>query len=194
MYSLNTKFIDKEIPYSGVELRSHFIYDQFDLLGDALVAFAGPCKVDLEKMVDLEDVKRKSPIFSEKMLHFIGEFFGMDLNRLVLLQRLLIVIFHEELGRQLSRAGLTPAPTIHRTGDDLFDGDLKLSVSIATVTPVSGVIHAGINISSRNTPVPTKGLQDYKIEAVEFAKAVLKSFAEEMESAHKAVCKVRGVS
>jgi hypothetical protein len=193
MSSLSTKWIDQEIPYTGVELRSHFIYERFDLLGDALVAFAGPCRVDLPQMVDLEDVKQKRPIASEKMLHFLGEFFGMDLNRLVLQQRLLIAIFYEELMKRTVGAGLKPAPTIRRTGDDLYDGDAKLSVSIATLSPVSGLIHAGINISSRNTPVLTKGLKDYGIDPRDFTHAVLKAFTSEMESAWRATCKVRGV-
>jgi len=191
MYSLSTKFIEKEIAYTGAELRSHFIYDQFDLLGDALVAFVGPCKVDLDKMVDLEDVKKKSPIFSEKMLHFLGEFFGMDLNCLVLMQRLLIASFYQELMQK--KGGALSHVALRRIGDDLYDGDFKLSVSIATLSPISGVFHAGINISSRNTPVPTKGLEDYKIDPNEFAKNLLKSFSFEIVSAYKATCKVRGV-
>jgi hypothetical protein len=192
MYSLATKFIEKEISYTGPELRSHFIYDRFNLLGDALVSFVGPCKVDLKDMVDLQDVKRKSPIFSEKMLHFMGEFFGVDLNRMVLLQRLLIAQFYEELvKRRVGARGGTLS--LRRIGDDLYHGEAKLSVSIATLTRVSGVIHAGINISSRNTPVLTKGLEDYQIDPAEFAKLVLKAFAFEIDSAMKAACKVRGV-
>ncbi len=187
MYSLPTKWIEEKIPYTGAELRSHFIYDRFHLLGDGLVSFAGPCDVDLDHMVDLEDVKQKRPIYSENMLHFLGEFFGVSLNRLVLIQRLLIAIFFEELTRRKVSTSLS------RTGDDLYDGQAKLSVSIATLTPVSGVIHAGINISSKNTPLLTKGLEDYKIEASNFAQSVLKTFSSELESAYKATCKVRGV-
>ncbi|MFO1518631.1 MAG: DUF366 family protein [bacterium] len=187
MYSLTTKFIEKEIPYTGAELRSHFIYDCFDLLGDAAVAFLGPCRVDLGRMVDLEDVKRKSPIYSEKMVHFLAEFFGMDLSRLVLLQRLWVALVFEELTKR--KVG----KDLRRIGDDLYDGKEKLSVSIATLTPVSGVIHLGVNISSRNTPVPTRGLQDYGIDPVDFSQAILKAFAFEAESSARATWKVRGV-
>src|SRR5262245_22405528 len=187
MSPLSTKWIDQEISYTGAELRSHFIYERFDLLGDALVAFAGPCRVDLPQMVDLEDVKQKRPIASEKMLHFIGEFFGMDLKTLVFLQRLLMALFFEDLIRRKT-SGI-----LRRTGDDLYDGEAKLSVSIATLSPVSGLIHAGINISSRNTPVLTKGLNDYGIDPADFAHRILKTFAAELESAWKATCKVRGV-
>jgi hypothetical protein len=187
MFSFSTKWIEQEIPYTGAELRSHFIYDHCNLLGDALIAFAGPCKVGLKQMVDLEDVKQNRPIYSEKMLHFLIEHFGIEMNRLVLLQRLLVVSIFEEL---LKRGIGTQ---LRRTGDDLFDGNSKLTVSIATLTPISGVIHTGINISSKNTPVPTKGLNDYKIEAADFAQSVLKAYASEVESVWKATCKVRGV-
>ncbi len=191
MHSLSIKFIEQKIPYTGAELRSHFVYDRFDLLGDALVAFAGPCEVALSRMVDLEDVKQARPIYSERMLHFLGEFFGADLYRMVMMQRLLIAIFFEELvKRGVGANGRSP---LRRMGDDLFDGEAKLSVSIATLTPVSGVLHAGINISSRNTPVLTKGLEDYRIDPADFAQAILKAFAFEIDSARRALCKVRGV-
>lgn len=190
MNSLITKWVDSEIPYTGEELRSHFLYDRFDLMGDAAAAFVGPCRVELKSMVDLEDVKKKSPISSEKMLHFLMEFFGIDLAKTILLQRLLICIFFEELVKRVGAHG--PSPLL-RIGDDLYDGEKKLSVSIATLTPVSTVIHAGINVSSRNTPVPTRGLEDYGIDAKEFALAVLKTFAAELSSARRAFCKVRAV-
>ena len=187
MFSIQTQFIEKEIPYTGSELRSHFIYDQFNLLGDAIVSFAGPCKVDLSEMVDLEDVKLKKPIYSEKMIHFLVEHFEVSLKQIVSFQRILVVLIFEELLRRTKNLSL------HRKGDDLFDGDAKLTVSIATLTPVSGVSHTGINISSKNTPVLTKGLEDYQIDPKNFAETILRAYAAELSSISKAVCKVRGV-
>ena len=187
MISLQTKFIEKEIPYTGAELCSHFIYDQFDILGDAAVAFIGSAKVDLNQMVDLEDVKQKKPIFSEKMVHFLIEHFEIHLKQMVFCQRILISLMLEEIWKRTKKLSL------RRTGDDLFDGEAKLTVSIATVTPVSCLIHAGINISSRNTPILTKGLEDYSIDAKDFAVTILQNYQKEIESIQKAVCKVRGV-
>lgn len=187
MISLQTKFVEKEIPYTGAELRSHFIYDQFDILGDAAVAFIGSSKVDLNQMVDLEDVKQKKPIYSEKMVHFLIEHFETNLKQMVFCQRMLITSMLEELVKRTKKISL------RRHGDDLFDDDAKLTVSIATVTPVSSVIHTGINISSRNTPVLTKGLQDYSIDSKDFAETILQSYRKEIESIQKAVCKVKGV-
>ncbi len=186
MKRIETKFIELKIPYSGKELRSHFIYDQFDLLGDALVAFAGPCDVSLEQMVDLEDVKLDAPIYSENMLHFIGEFYGISLETTITYQRLLIALMSQEM----HASGFTK---VLRQGDDLYEGDAKLSVSIATLSPTSTLIHAGINISSKNTPVKTKGLEDFKISPTEFAQKILKAFQEEFHDISKALCKVRSV-
>ncbi len=187
MRKLSTHWLSEEMTYTGNELRSHFIYDKTDLLGDAIVGFVGPCKVDLTEMVDLEDVKKKAPIYSEKMLHFLIELFETPLSSLVFYQRLLIVTIKDEILHRL------PTLFLNRKGDDLYEGIYKLNVSIATITPVSGVIHAGINISSRHTPVPTKGLEDYQIDPVEVGQSVLTNYVQEVESSWRAASKVRGV-
>ncbi len=181
------KFCMEQIDYTGRELTAHFAYRNFNMAGDSLVAFCGKCNVRKENLVDLEDVKENSFIFSRSMLHFIGEFFDNDLEKTVLKQRLLMAVIKDEL---VDRSRVS----IMRDGDDLYDGESKLSVSIATITPVSTMIHAGINIISESTPVKTKGLDDYGIEAKSFAESVLQKFDEEMKSVIFARCKVRGVS
>lgn len=184
---MKTEYIKERIDYSGKELQSHFAYGRFDIMGDSLVAFSGGCEVKIADLVDLADVKEKEGIYSEDMLHFIGEFFDYDLDRTILRQRLLIAIIKDAV------AELSDCPLVRR-GDDIYEGEYKLSVSIATLTPVSGIIHTGINISSKNTPVPTKGLNDYGIEPTSFASRVLEGFVKEMEGIDVARCKVRGVS
>lgn len=183
---LKTLYSKSRLDYSGKELHSHFAYDRFDLQGDSLVAFSGGCRVEIESLVDLADVKQNAGIYSESMLHFIGEFFDHDLEKMVLRQRLLISIIGDILA---SESGCS----IERRGDDLYEGSRKISVSIATLSPVSSVMHTGINISSKNTPVPAKGLDDYGIDAESFARKVLDAFAAEMEGVYMARCKVRGV-
>lgn len=186
MKNISVKFIEKEIPYYGLELRPHYIYENFDLLGDSIISFVGPCDVKILSMVDLEDVKLNSPIYSEKMLHFLGEFYELSLAGTVFLQRLLMSLMLEELYR-------LKYYSVIRQGDDLYEGDAKLSVSIATSSSTSTLIHAGINISSRNTPVKTKGLEDYDINPVEFSKNILNAFKNEFETSYQAICKVRSV-
>ena len=71
---------EKQIEYTGKELAPHWIYRNFDLTGDAAVAFMGPSNVPLEHMVDLYDVKEKTHIHSPLMLNFIIEHFSTDLE------------------------------------------------------------------------------------------------------------------
>ncbi|UCD85666.1 MAG: DUF366 family protein [Deltaproteobacteria bacterium] len=184
---MQSRFIDKQIDYNGEQLRSHWAYENFDLLGDSIVSFRGQCGVQLEEMVDLVDRKNNERIYSEDMLHFILEFFHLDLEKAICQQRLLIAILKDEL---LLRY---PEAQIIRRGDDLFDGEKKLTVSIATLSPVSALIHLGININSQNTPVKTAGLDDYNIQPRELARSIMEKFCQEMEGISEARCKVRGV-
>lgn len=184
---MKSKFIDKTISYNGDQLRSHWAYESFDVQGDSIISFLGPCDVGLDKLVDLADRKSQKTIYSENMLHFIAEHFDLDLEKTLLRQKLLITILMEKLNHRLKDT------VVHRLGDDLFEEDKKLSVSIATLTPVSTMIHAGINISSRNTPVITKGLADYGIDPHELAEAVMNQYMVEMRTLAIARSKVKGV-
>ncbi len=184
---METIFIEETIRYTGKELKSHFAYRNFNITGDSLVAFTGGCEVKIDDLVDLADAKRNDGIFSEEMLHFIGEFFDDDLEKTILRQRLLMSIIKDEVE---ARTKLL----LMRVGDDVYDGGSKLTVSIATASPVSTLIHAAVNIISDGTPVKTKGLNDYGIEAKPFAEAILNRFKKELEGIRIARCKVRGVS
>jgi hypothetical protein len=185
---LNTKYLEKIIKYDGSQLVSHWIFTNFGLARDTLVAFRGPCEVKLESMVDLQDVLNQSPILSSEMLHFIGEFFGISLELGVHRQRLLSAVIKESL------EALSGLQTIDRRGDDLWVGEKKLSVSIATVSPVSVLMHCGLNIESAGTPVPTISLKELSINPKELAERVLQKYAVELESISYALCKVKGVS
>src|SRR5262245_30341675 len=112
--TMQTHFIaDRQIAYDGRLLAPLWIYRHSDLLGDAAVAFAGPCRVDLGEMVDIEDVKAAAPIYSPLMLHVIAELFGADLHQTVYRQRLLIVVAKELLETLTDRR-------VTRKGDDLY--------------------------------------------------------------------------
>lgn len=184
---MKTHFIDSELKYDGTQLAPHFAYTNHNILGDSIVSFIGPCDVNLDHLVDLEDVKRKAPIYSESMLHFIVEHFEDDLKTVICYQRLLISLIQQELIE--SCEGLV----LRRQGDDLFDEHHKLTVSIATASTTSCLIHTGINIISDNTPVPTKGLKDYGVNEFALATGVMNRYRVEMEGIKKARAKVRGV-
>lgn len=189
---LQTHFLtEQELRYDGHQLASHWIYRQFDLMGDAIVAFIGPCQVDLSAMVDLADVKAQAPIFSPLMLHVIAEFFSGDLHTTVYRQRLLIVTAKEVLETLTERR-------VTRKGDDLYlpraDGSPgKLSVSIATASVTSTLIHTGFNIRTEGTPVATVGLAELGVDPAAFGAEVLRRYAAEVADIWRARCKVRAV-
>lgn len=190
---MHTYFVaDRRLAYEGVQLAPHWIYRSFDLLGDAIVGFVGPCQVEMEEMVDLEDVKAEASIYSPLMLHCIAEFFDTDLELAICRQRLLMVTAKELLEE------LTDHP-IHRQGDDLYFTDLtrrtrKLSVSIATASVTSTLIHSGFNIETEGTPVPTVGLNELNVPVNLFGEELLKRFAAELDGIRVARYKVKAVS
>ncbi len=184
---MKTKYINKEIKYIGSQLAPHWIYKNFKIQGDAIVAFKGKCKVDLNEMVDIEDVINNEPIYSKLMLSFISEQFGVGLTEGVLRQRLLMSIIKE----LLEERGIF----VIRKGDDLMIDGKKLSVSIATKSITSVLIHTGLNILSEGAPVKASGLtSELGIEDIEnFAKEVMKRYAAEIDDIKSAATKVRGV-
>lgn len=183
-----TKFLTEKIAYDGSQFRSHWIFDSFDMTGNACAAFIGKCGILPEHMVDLADKKANCKIYSEEMLHFIIEDFDSNLEEAILKQRLFVSIV-KDIILSLSKDD----PNLKRIGNDIYDGDAKINVSIATASPVSTLIHVGVNISSKNTPVKTKGLSDYGINAKTFAEEVLKRYTAEIEGMKIARVKVKWV-
>ncbi len=184
---MKTLFIDDEVKYIGSQLAPHWIYKNYKIQGDCIVAFIGECDVNLVEMVDIEDVINNEPIYSKLMLSFITEQFNIDLVEGVFRQRLLISCIKEELE--------SLGYKILRNGDDLFFENKKLSVSIATKSLTSVLIHTGVNILSEGAPIPVSGLKsELGIDNVkEFAKNVMKRYSEEIDDIILATTKVRGV-
>lgn len=174
--------------YDGMQLRPHFIRGAFGLEGDAAVIFRGGCDVQIDGLVDLEDRESGAFIRSNDMLHLMLELFETDLSRMVVLQRLLTSMVADRV-----RAALKPdvAATVRRSGDDVYVGDGKLTVSIATVSPVSGLIHLGVNVDDHDTPVKTAALGPLGIDPDSFATGLLDDLRGEIEGMRRAVCKVR---
>ncbi len=184
---MKTKYIEEEIKYIGSQLAPHWIYKNFKLQGDAIVAFAGECKVDLAEMVDIEDVINNEPIYSKFMLSFITEQFGIGLSEGVYRQRMLICIIKELLEKR--------GVFVVRNGDDLMIDGRKLSVSIATKSISSVLIHTGLNILSEGAPVKASGLtSELGIKDIkEFALEVMDKYSAELDDISLACTKVRGV-
>jgi len=166
------KILEEKIVYTGAQLKPHWIYEKTSIKGDSAVAFLGPCKVELEYMVDLQDRYAGKLIEADDMLHILTEHFGVTLYETVLLQRLLVFDAFESLI-------LRGVRELRREGDDLFVRDGKLSISVATVSPVSGLIHLGLNVTNEGTPTKTASLSDVGIEPLPFAEELLKMYCEE---------------
>lgn len=180
--SLQTLFSREPRPYTGVELRPHFLLTELGLKGSGIGAFIGPCRVATEHLVDWEDRLAADRIEAAQMIHFIGEFFGIGLREGVIFQRLMMAILGESLGAAVTRSG-----------DDLFCRKRKLSVSIVTASPVSILLHTGINIDPAGAPVPAIGLTEMGVDPQAWIPRVLASVAEEWEGMEWACAKVRPV-
>jgi len=185
---MNSLFLKETTTYSGEQLNPLENYLKHGLLGNSIVSWVGPCQVHLDHMIDGEDLRAQSVIAGESMLHFIIEIFHQDLFAGILLQRLLGELVKCEILRQSD----IPKNQIHRQGDDLFFNSGKLNVSIATKTPNSFLIHYGINVTNKGTPVKTSSLEDFGIQDIkEFAESVMNLVTEEIKTQTKAACKVK---
>lgn len=182
---LTTHVAKEELSYNF--LRSHFALANFGIYGDAAVAFVGSCDISGSALVDLEDNAAGAIIRAAKMLHFIIEHFSMPLQEAVCRQRLFIAILNEEI------RDLSPGTVLRRDGDDLYVEGRKLSVSIATVSPTSAVIHVGLNVDATGAPVPTVALPELGVPTEELARRALARYAEEDSAIRRAVAKVKGI-
>jgi hypothetical protein len=182
---LHTAWCDEPVAYDGSQLRAHWLLARFGVAGDAAVAFRGPCRVRGDEMADLADLDGPG-IAGDDMVHVVWESFAApDLLLAVHRQRLLTAQAREVL------ASLAPPHAVRRDGDDLWVGGGKLSISIATVTPVSSVIHFAVNATPGGAPVATATLQQLGVEPRTFGEALLAALAGEQASIATARAKVR---
>src|SRR5665647_34368 len=116
------------------------------------------------------------------MLNFIIEHFNTDLELAIYRQRLFIVLIKEELAKF--------EIDVNRMGDDLYLNKGKLSVSVATKSTVSTLIHIGLNIETAGTPIKTVGLKELGVADINaFADTVMLRYKRELEHIDEARCK-----
>jgi len=187
-------FIPERIDYDGCQLAAHFAYKSASLVGDSIVAFVGACNVRPECMVDVADLADGCKIAGRQMLHFIVEHFDADIERAVLRQRLLVSILQQAVNTRLRASNSDRF--VERDGDDLFVGDRKLTVSVATLSPVSCLVHLGVNIDARGAPNDAIGLSELlRREGLEtLTTDVMVRYVAEHESVREARSLVRGVT
>lgn len=186
---MKKKWINKVITYDGSQLRPLFAYESYNLLGESIISWIGPCDIPFDNMKDLEDVNAQSPIRGSLMLHFIIEIFHQSLFSGVGLQRLFASIIKDEI--QASLIKKKSKVMLTRSGDDLYYHDQKLSISIATQGVISTQIHFALNVSNKGTPVKTLSLQELGMNPKVLASAVMSAFAKEFNSIVEATKKVR---
>jgi hypothetical protein len=185
--TMRSLFIKEEILFTGEQLISYWAYTRYDVPGDSILAFIGPCRIDEKYIVGIDHFKKKTQIQSERMLHFLVEHFDLDLEKAILRQKLLVDIVKDKLNHRLK------GDVLQRWGDDLFDTDYKLTVSAMVRTPVSTKIHLGINVSSQNTPVKAKGLNDYGIDPNDISQAVMDQYRLDMRLISEKLWKIRSI-
>lgn len=187
---MQSRWLDRTLPYDGSQLRAHWILRETGLAGDAIVAFRGPCAVSDAEMADLEDLLSGPGIAGDDMLHFVVELFDDgDLLRAIYLQRLFSALALDCLRARTDQPG--DSIQLRRQGDDLFYGSGKLSISIATRSQVSTLIHFAVNVTNEGTPVETASLQDLDIDPTAFAESLMGGFLVECNSIIAARAKVR---
>lgn len=192
---MNGKYVgDRVIEYDGSQLSPLWCFRELGVSGDCVVAFRGPCDVKPELMVDQEDRRAGSVIRGSDMLHFIVEIFGLDLVSSILVQRLLVITAMEVIERSVSGVELK------RSRDRIFarmeSGSWgKLTVSIATVSAVSALVHLGLNVTTAGTPIETACLEQIGVDRPEdFALEVIQLMVEELNAVSTDSRKVRPVT
>ncbi len=185
---MTTKWLNESIHYDGTQLKPLFAYLKYGILGDSIVSWKGSCEVSFEFMVDGEDFIAGSSIAGSKMVHFIVEVFDRELATGVLLQRVFASIVKDLLMELSPNFG---DQILVRDGDDLYWGDRKLSISVASQSAVSTMVHFAVNVSNQGTPVKTCSLEDLGVDSEEFAGAAMDALALEWTSVLKATRKVR---
>ncbi|WP_373997607.1 DUF366 family protein [Bdellovibrio bacteriovorus] len=188
---MKTLFIEKKFPYDGTQLHSLFAYLDHKVLGPSIVSWQGACSISFDHMVDGEDLLEQAEIKGDEMLHFIIEVFDRDLFSGVALQRLFASIARDYL--QAASSALA-GKSLVRDGDDIYLDDRKLSISIATKSPVSVMVHFAMNITNDGTPVKTLSLQDLKLDPRKVSEDLMAKFKKEYDSIVVATQKVRPVS
>lgn len=189
---MNSKYITQKINYDGSQLRPLYAYSDHQVKGSSIVAFCGACDVSLEHMVDMEDKVVRAKIKSNEMLHFIIEIFPANLPAAVSMQRLFATMAQEWLNTNSSELKIKK---LTREGDDLYLGQAKdkkkLSISIASNSSVSSMIHFAMNMTNKGTPVPTLCLKDLNVDPKKAAQSLMKIFSSEYESIIEATEKVK---
>ena len=187
---MKSKWVNRKFPYDGSQLRSLFGYLEFKLLGDSVISWRGACNIPAQNILDGEDLLAGAEIRGSDMVHFIVEKFHEPISFGVAMQRIIASLV-KDICQKLSK--VKDVERMFRDGDDIYIGKKKFSISIATVSPVSTLVHFAVNVSNVGTPVETLCLNDLNLDPKEFAIEVMARLTREVQSIEDATKKVRTV-
>jgi hypothetical protein len=179
------------IDYDGTQIKPLWAFRELDVQGDSIVYFIGEMKVPRTELIDVKDLlenEAEIPISSERTIHFIVEHFDDPSLRLAYhRQRILINIAKERI--------IDDCEThVKRNASDLFVGERKLSVSVATSSASSSKVHLGLNITSEGVPEGVKAIGLTELGINDFsalAKAIAKNYVLEIEEIEEDLSKTR---
>jgi len=176
-------FVEKEVPFTGEELKPHWAFLNYDLAGDSIVAFIGPYRASPEWIPDLRQSKKTKEFKTDRMLHLVVEHFGCDLLKTLLYQRLLLGIAKDKLNHRLG------GDILQIWGDDICDGNKRVTTCSATANILSGKIHLGINIESGEA----KGLREYDLSPRELGEVIMDQYRLEVFRINQKLSTTRSV-
>ncbi|MCK5832350.1 DUF366 family protein [bacterium] len=173
--NMKFKILSTPRDLTGEEMAPHWAYRNFGLLGDSIVALRGNFNVPSEKWMDIEAIIHCRDVYQADMLHFVIEHFQSSIREMMMRQYILLSIVEEKLLHRMEET----ENRLVRLGDDLFDGENRLTVTSANVTPVSAKFYLGIYLDSEaNNGI--RGLKSYNVKALEFAELVINQYRAEM--------------
>lgn len=184
---MKSLWLETKLDYDGSQLRPLYNYLQHRLDGPSVLGFRGACNIPFAHMVDGEDLREKSVIAGADMVHFIVEFYHLNLFSAVAFQRLIAGLVAQVVYER------TDGLHLRRDGDDLYLFDAKFSISIATKSAVSELIHFAVNVTNEGTPVETCSLKDFGLDPEVFGRTMVARIAHEFDSCWAATEKVRPV-
>ncbi len=193
-------WLSEEYKYDGSQLCPLNNYLKHGVLGDSVVSWAGACELEPQNIIDGEDLRSGARIAGDFMLHFVLELFQYPISGAVALQRLMGEILMDQIQGNSDKKLRSGNPEhmrlagfgLKRMGDDIYQGRKKLNISIATCSGLSSLIHFGVNITNKGTPVPTCCLNDFGItDEKSFAMSFMEAIKGEFMGMKRAQMKVR---
>ncbi len=179
------------LKYDGSQIKPMWAFQNFEVKGSSIVSWIGPMDIESNELIDYEDVGLE--IKSDEMIHFIIEHFDVqpaDMRLCYHRQRILVMIVLDLLQKRGIKA--------HRKGDDLYCGDGKLTVSIATCSASSMKIHFAMNLTTTGTPkdIETAGLLECSSEldrntVSKLQDKILKTYINEINDIEEDITKTR---